>query len=134
VCKDARANLKHFRRNLDAGEDDLRRGALRQIGLGCHVPVSLPAILGRTNEASDFSAAKTPVDRQIVSSFTIRASLLRVMLRTLARVRRFADAKKTAFGPIGNTIKHDALFNGIPHGYCIRGAVNNGRSPIRITF
>ena len=69
----------------------------------------------------------------MVSSFMIEAILLRLIFRVFARVAGLADAKKTALGAIGNTIKHDGSLSGIPHGCGARGDVSSGRSPIKIT-
>src|SRR5262245_21614404 len=72
------------------------------------------------------------VERKIVSSFTACAILPKAIFRASLFVRRFADAKNTAFGARGKAIRHEELSSGIPQGYIMRGYVNRGRSPIKI--
>ena len=84
--------------------------------LGDHVPVALPSIFGFAKSPSVLSGKNTHDDRQIVSSFTTEAILLKVIFLVLFLVLGFAEAKNTAVGAIGKTIRHAGSSSGIPHG------------------
>jgi len=100
--------------------------------LGFQVPVAFLAIRGITKSPKALWGKNTHVERKIISSLTMQAILPRGIFLTLSLVLRLADAKKTAFGATGKTIKQDGSSSGMPHGYGARGDVSNGRSPIKI--
>jgi hypothetical protein len=76
----------------------------------------LPSSLSSANFAIELLGKYTQFDRKMVSSFTILASRPCAVLRTFAWVFKFAEAKNTALGEMGNTIKQDGSFRGMPHG------------------
>jgi hypothetical protein len=95
---------------------EVRARQCTYIADGCQVLFALLASLSNANVAIELSGKYTQVDRQMVSSLIILASRPCAILRTFAWVFGFTEAKNTALGAMGNTIKQEGSFSGIPHG------------------